>query len=86
MQNVLQYNGKFYVRNRAADAGEKQDLNDNYYLFDNGSHCPGSATAGERKQMVLAAGLPLQQFGREKKASGISVRKRAASAAFSVRG
>ena len=70
MQNVLQYNGKFYVCGTGRQTlVRSKTSNDNYYLL--------TMTAiaqeiryrrGERKtDVVLAAGLPLASFGREKK-------------------
>lgn len=70
LQNVLQYGGKYYVCGTGRQTLVKdKTANDNYYLL------TMAAVAQELKhrkaekcvEVVLAAGLPLAGFGREKK-------------------
>ena len=73
MQNVLQYNGKFYVCGTGRQTlVRSKTSNDNYYLLTMAAIAQEIRyRRGERKtDVVLAAGLPLASFGREKKASG----------------
>lgn len=70
-QNVLQYHGKYYVCGTGRQSLLKdKTMNDNYYLL------TMAAVARELKyrkaetkeKIILAAGLPLSGFGREKQA------------------
>lgn len=70
MQNVLQYNGKFYVCGTGRQTlVRSKTSNDNYYLLTMAAIAQEIRyRRGERKaDVVLAAGLPLASFGREKK-------------------
>ena len=70
MQNVLQYNGKFYVCGTGRQTlVRSKTSNDNYYLLTMAAIAQEIRyRRGERKaEVVLAAGLPLASFGREKK-------------------
>lgn len=70
MQNVLQYNGKFYVCGTGRQTLVRSKIsNDNYYLLTMAAIAQEIRyRRGERKtDVVLAAGLPLASFGREKK-------------------
>ncbi len=70
MQNVLQYNGKFYVCGTGRQTMiRSKTSNDNYYLFTMAAIAQEIRYRREERkaEVVLAAGLPLASFGREKK-------------------
>lgn len=70
MQNVLQYKGKYYVCGTERQTLVKNKTsNDNYYILTLAAIAQEIRfRKGERKaEVVLAAGLPLAGFGREKK-------------------
>ena len=69
MQNVLEYNGNFYVCGTGRQTLVKdKTANDNYYLLTMAALAQEIRKRnGEKKtKIVLAAGLPLAGFGREK--------------------
>lgn len=71
MQNVLQYEGKYYVCGTGRQALLKdKTVNDNYYLLTMAALAQEIRCRKAKNQMeiVLAAGLPLAGFGREKQA------------------
>lgn len=71
MQNVLQYEGKYYVCGTGRQALLKdKTVNDNYYLLTMAALAQEirSRKAENQMEVVLAAGLPLSGFGREKRA------------------
>ena len=70
MQNVLQYNGKFYVCGTGRQTLiRSKTSNDNYYLLTMAAIAQEIRYRREERKtdVVLAAGLPLASFGREKK-------------------
>ncbi len=70
-QNVLQYSGKYYVCGTGRQALMKdKTANDNYYLLTMAALAQEIRHRKAEKQLevVLAAGLPLSGFGREKQA------------------
>lgn len=70
-QNVLQYSGKYYVCGTGRQALLKdKTANDNYYLLTMAALAQEVRHRKAEKQLevVLAAGLPLSGFGREKQA------------------
>nr|WP_304972520.1 ParM/StbA family protein [uncultured Schaedlerella sp.] len=70
-QNVLQYGGKYYVCGTGRQALMKdKTANDNYYLLTMAALAQEIRHRKAEKQLevVLAAGLPLSGFGREKQA------------------
>ena len=70
MQNVLQYNGKFYVCGTGRQTlVRSKTSNDNYYLLTMAAIAQEIRYRREERKtdVVLAAGLPLASFGREKK-------------------
>ena len=72
MQNVLQYNGKFYVCGTGRQTlVRSKTSNDNYYLLTMAAIAQEIRyRRGERKtDVVLAAGLPLASLAGRKKAS-----------------
>ncbi len=71
MQNVLQYEGKYYVCGTGRQALLKdKTVNDNYYLLTLAALAQELRyrKAEKRMEIILAAGLPLAGFGREKQA------------------
>ncbi len=71
MQNVLQYEGKYYVCGTGRQALLKdKTVNDNYYLLTMAALAQENRHRKAENQMevVLAADLPLASFGREKQA------------------
>lgn len=71
MQDVLQYEGKYYVCGTGRQALLKdKTVNDNYYLLTMAALAQELRyrNAEKRMEIVLAAGLPLAGFGREKQA------------------
>ena len=71
MQNVLQYEGKYYVCGTGRQALLKdKTANDNYYLLTMAALAQEirCRKAKNQTEVVLAAGLPLAGFGREKQA------------------
>lgn len=69
MQNVLQYGGKYYVCGTGRQSLVKdKTANDNYYLLTLAAIAQELKyrKAPEKERVVLAAGLPLAGFGREK--------------------
>lgn len=71
MQNVLQYEGKYYVCGTGRQALLKdKTVNDNYYLLTMAALAQELRyrNAERRMEIILAAGLPLAGFGREKQA------------------
>ena len=69
MQNVLQYNGKYYVCGTGRQTLVKNKTsNDNYYLLTLAAIAEEiKHRKAERKtEVILAVGLPLSSFGREK--------------------
>lgn len=79
MQNVLQYGGKYYVCGTGRQSLVKdKTMNDNYYLLTLAAIAQELKyrKAAEKERVVLAAGLPLTGFGREKqKFRGYLLRK-----------
>lgn len=70
MQNVLQYQGKYYVCGTGRQALLKdKTANDNYYLLTMAVIAQEIRyrKAEKKTRVVLAAGLPLAGFGREKR-------------------
>ena len=70
MQNVLQYQGKYYVCGTGRQALLKdKTANPNYYLLTMAAMAQEIRyrKAGRKTRVVLAAGLPLAGFGREKR-------------------
>ncbi len=70
MQNVLQYQGKYYVCGTGRQALLKdKTANQNYYLLTMAAIAQEIRyrKAGRKTRVVLAAGLPLAGFGREKR-------------------
>ena len=70
MQNVLQYQGKYYVCGTGRQALLKdKTANQNYYLLTMAAIAQEIRyrKAGKKTGVVLAAGLPLAGFGREKR-------------------
>lgn len=70
MQNVLQYQKKYYVCGTGRQKLLKdKTANDNYYLLTLAAIAQElrCRNAESKSQIVLAAGLPLSGFGREKK-------------------
>lgn len=70
MQNVLQYQGKYYVCGTGRQALLKdKTANDNYYLLTMAAIAQEIRyrKAEKKTRVVLAAGLPLAGFGREKR-------------------
>lgn len=70
LQNVLQYAGKYYVCGTGRQTLVKdKTANDNYYLLTMAAVAQELKyrKAGNCVEVVLAAGLPLAGFGREKK-------------------
>lgn len=70
-RNVLQYEGKYYVCGTGRQALLKdKTMNDNYYLLTMAALAQELRyrNADKRMEIVLAAGLPLAGFGREKQA------------------
>lgn len=70
MQNVLQYQGKYYVCGTGRQALLKdKTANQNYYLLTMAAMAQEIRyrKAGKKTGVVLAAGLPLAGFGREKR-------------------
>ncbi len=85
MQNVLQYQRKYYVWVRKTDAGKKNKTsNDNYYLLTLAAIAEEiKHRKAERKtEVILAVGLPFQVLEERNRDSGVSVAERAASAIF----
>jgi plasmid segregation protein ParM len=71
MQNVLQYGEKYYVCGTERQALLKdKTVNDNYYLLTMAALAQELRyrNADKRMEIILAAGLPLAGFGREKQA------------------
>ena len=71
MQNVLQYEGKYYVCGTGRQALLKdKTVNDNYYLLTMAALAQEirNRKAENQMEVILAAGLPLSGFGREKRA------------------
>lgn len=71
MQNVLQYEGKYYICGTGRQALLKdKTVNDNYYLLTMAALAQELRyrKAEKRMEIILAAGLPLAGFGREKEA------------------
>lgn len=69
MQNVLQYRGKYYVCGTGRQVLQKdKTANDNYYLLTMAAIARELLfrKADKKTRIVLAAGLPLAGFGREK--------------------
>lgn len=69
MQNVLQYQGRYYVCGTGRQSLIKdKTMNDNYYLLTMAAIAQELKyrKAPARARIVLAAGLPLAGFGREK--------------------
>ena len=70
LQNVLEYGGKFYVcgTGRQPILRSKTE-NDNYYLLTLAAAAKEIRRRGEKTEcsVIIAAGLPLASFGREKK-------------------
>lgn len=69
MQNVLQYKGKYYVCGTGRQTLLKdKTANDNYYLLTMAAIAQEIKyrKAEKKVQVILAAGLPLTGFGREK--------------------
>lgn len=69
MQNVLQYQGKYYVCGTGRQTLVKNKTsNDNYYLLTLAAIAEEiKHRKAERKtEVILAVGLPLSSFGREK--------------------
>lgn len=71
MQRVLQYAGHFYVCGTGRQTLMKdKTANDNYYLLTMAALAQELQyrKAGRKEEIILAAGLPLASFGREKTA------------------
>ena len=69
MQNVLQYGGAYYVCGTGRQTLVKdKTANDNYYLLTLAALAQEirKRKGGRTAKVVLAAGLPLTGFGREK--------------------
>ena len=69
MQNVLKYQGKYYVCGTGRQSLIKdKTMNDNYYLLTMAAIAQELKyrKAAVKEKIVLAAGLPLAGFGREK--------------------
>nr|WP_330392200.1 ParM/StbA family protein [Hespellia stercorisuis] len=73
MQNVLQYQGKYYVCGSTRQSLLKdKTMNDTYYLLTMAAIAKELKyrKASAKERIVLAAGLPLAGFGREKQRFG----------------
>ena len=70
MQNVLQYQGRYFVCGSGRQTLLKdKTANDNYYLLTMAAIAKELSVrkAPKKCSVILAAGLPLGSFGREKK-------------------